>query len=176
MPGALPWLGDAVEFGRNLSGLLGGSVPLDPEPGYSLHAQARVSGPGEVFARVAVYYFDNRNPTEESTTVFLKIIELPIAIPHDGEWHEVDLPLTTDELDEESHDAIAVMLYFRIDYPGRDDVTTLDIDDLSFIEWREAAAMPDRFGDYDWVRNNGDGAVEIRAPGRGATTPPSASP
>ncbi len=147
----------------------GGSVPLDPAVSYSLHAKVRISGPGGAAARIDTFRFDDTNLTEDPTSYDLGSIARPIEVPHDGAWHEIDLPITTDEIDQPSLEANMVLIYFRIDRPPSNVLVTFDIDDVSFIEWRAAGGMPAIAGMYRFARNDGAAPAALRFHGFAAT-------
>ncbi|MCU7854131.1 MAG: hypothetical protein KZQ79_00295, partial [Candidatus Thiodiazotropha sp. (ex Lucinoma borealis)] len=51
--------------------------------------------------------------------------------------------------------------YFVLEPPSTGRKVTLDIDDVAFVEWRQASAMPQRFGQYEFIHNPGEQAVDL---------------
>ncbi len=145
------------------------SLPMDPAPSYSLHAKVRITGPGGATARIDVFHFDDTNPTEDPTSDSLGRIDRAIDVPHDGAWHDIDVPIAIADLDQPSSEANMVLVYFSISRPPNNVLTTFDLDDVSFIEWRTAGGMPAGDGTYQFVRNTGAGAVTLQFDGLGAT-------
>ncbi len=69
-----------------------------------------------------------------------------------------------DTIAEESEPINMVLIYLRLDKPYKSK-TTLDIDELEFLEWRPAGLMPERYGFFDFVRNSGDSDQELEVSG-----------
>jgi poly-gamma-glutamate capsule biosynthesis protein CapA/YwtB (metallophosphatase superfamily) len=139
----------------------GGSAPVDPEPAYSLRAMVRASATGSSYVRFGVYHFDDSNPTEDPTSAVLSTITRQVDVPNDGGWHQVTVDLSPADLDTADGVGNMVMLYAGL--PQRSDgrESSMDLDDVRFVEWRDAAGMTGAFGDFDLVRNGSDQPREI---------------
>ena len=130
---------------------------LDPEPSYTVRARVRASPGTTPLLRVASYHFDDSDPTEDPDSLLLHDIDHTVAVPADGSWHEISFDITPAELDQ--GDVIGNMVLL---YAGPQETSpshTINLDDLEFVEWRQASAMPDEWGPYDYVRNPGDQPV-----------------
>jgi poly-gamma-glutamate capsule biosynthesis protein CapA/YwtB (metallophosphatase superfamily) len=136
--------------------------PLDPPASYSLRMKARREGGGEAMVRIDFYTFDDQNPTEDPSSAIVGSSEYPIDVPIDGLWHDLDIPIPQATLGEKSV-ANMVLFYVRLSprEGGAPGAAIVDLDDLAFVEWRPAAAMPPGFGDYGFLRNAGAGAREV---------------
>jgi len=142
--------------------LVGGGVdPADGPPSYSLVCRARLTGQGQPLVRFDVYDFDDTNPTSDPDSSLLRSRSLALDIENDGAWHDVvfDVPaaIFVGAGDLEPN---ATMIYLGLE-PPTEGTTVLLIDELRFVEWREADALPDSFGGYDLVRSR-DATTAIR--------------
>lgn len=138
-----------------------GGAPLDPGASYTLELRARMHGDAPANVRLDLYAFDDTNPTEDPHSTVLATIERPLPVPADGAWHPISIAIRPEELGEGSR-ANMVLFYVAL---GRDrtGTTTLDVDDLAFVEWRPTDRMLDRFGAFDFVRNPGTTTRDVRA-------------
>lgn len=137
---------------------------LDPPAHYGVHVRVRRTGDGPASVRLDFYHFDDTNPTEDPSSSSVGQYLAPIPAPADGAWHTVDIDVPAGELDQDGVTANMVMVYVRLEVPSEDKVSDLDVDDLSFVEWRSAAGMTDRLGAYDLVRNRGSAAAALSIP------------
>ncbi|CAM2011531.1 CapA family protein [Acanthopleuribacter pedis] len=128
--------------------------PLDPPAAYSLRFFARRTGEAVVWTRFDLYEFIDTDPTAEPESTLLRTIERALSLPADGAWHAQTVALSAADVTSESVRANALNFYAVLG-PAQTAQARLEIDDLAFIEWRRAGAMPDRFGRYERVRNNG---------------------
>lgn len=81
-------------------------------------------------------------------------------MPADGEWHRIVVDLSVAELDAGSLQGNMVMRYIQVKQQGGQ-AAWLDIDDVRFIEWRDAAGMTGAFGTFTMVRNSTATAAEL---------------
>jgi len=136
-------------------------VPADPEPAYSLHLAARLSAPASASVRIDLYHFDDSNPTEDPESTLLAALDLPLAPRPGAGWQLLQLDLPPELLARPGPAINAALVSFRLAPAGGREVT-LDIDDYEFVEWRRAAAMPARFGEYRYLRNPGAQDASLR--------------
>ena len=146
----------------------GEARPTDPTPSYSLVAKVRRSTAAVPEVRVDVYHFDDSNPAEDPTSEVVATHVKALDVPADGEWHQVVVDLTVAELDAGPERGNMVMPYLKLGAPGSKQVAWADVDDLRFVEWREASGMTGAFGAFDVVRNRTDVSLtlpyEVREP------------
>ena len=146
----------ALPAHRLYSGAAGApATPLDPPATYSVRCRARLTGDGEPSLRLDLYAFDDTNPTEDPSSLAIGRVEVVLPLEPDGRWHDVELDLPADALEEGGERANMVMVNLRLGVPVTAASSTLDVDQLAVIEWRPAADMPDRAGVYEYVRNVG---------------------
>jgi len=138
--------------------------PLDPEPTYSVRFAARRNGPGAPSLRIETFLFDDTALTEDPTSTALANVDLPIPVPPDGAWHVIDVPIPRGVLGAPGGTANMAFFHMRLE-PSADATTTFDVDDVQFVEWRRAAGMPDRYGFFELVRNDGAAAMDLSASG-----------
>ncbi|MBI2923670.1 MAG: CapA family protein [Planctomycetes bacterium] len=136
---------------------LGGGVtsPADGDATWSVRLRVRLTGDAPTTILLDVYHFDSSLPNEEADSTFLRTVELGYAIAGDGVWREVivDIPATALEpLGGLSADQ--VMFYMAL-YPPTTGTSDLFVDNVQFLEWREAALLPDFFYAMDAVRSSG---------------------
>lgn len=134
--------------------------PMDPAPTYSLRFRGRRKGLGQPFVRVVLYHFDDTNPTADPYSLVLEDFAEDIAIANDIEWHNIVIDIPASRLVGHEKPVNMALCYVGLAPPYKSK-TTFDIDRMQFVEWRQAAKMPDRMGLYDFVRNDGDRAVEL---------------
>ena len=87
-----------------------------------------------------------------------------MPITQDGDWEPIELDLPAEAF-EGSPSANMVLLYLSVDPPRATGEATLDVDDLAFVEWREASRMPAWFAALDHVRNTGAAPVSLTVSG-----------
>ncbi len=130
------------------------TTPLDPTADYSLRYVARRDGDAIVWNRFDLYQFTDTDPTEEPESTLLASLEIPVTVPDDGAWHRIEVPIAADALVTDTIRANALNFYAVLG-PAQSARAELHVDDLTFIEWRQARGMPDRFGRFDFIRNRG---------------------
>lgn len=138
-------------------------VPLDPEPTYTVRARVRTSPGTTPLLRVVSYHFDDTDPTEDPDSVVLHTLDRTAEVPPDGQWHEISFDLSPADLDQADLSGNMVLLYAGAQETSPGHVVT--VDDLEFIEWRPAGALPGEWGPYDYVRNPGASPMTVTFPG-----------
>ena len=131
------------------------STPLDGDATWSVRLLAMGDGE-EVLAavRVALYHFDDLDPTEDPESVLLREVELPFTPDPDGGEVQLDLPDSAFEpIDGLSPNA--ALIYISLSPSAYSDAR-LWVDDLELIDWRPANEEPDGWAAIDWVRSTGD--------------------
>jgi len=73
----------------------------------------------------------------------------PLTVPSDGQWHEVSVDLTPQQL---GGNMVLLRLGLAGTRAGSVAGQAVDFDDVSFVEWRAADGEA---GPHDFVRNNG---------------------
>lgn len=136
------------------------TTPLDPSADYSLRYVARRNGDATPWNRFDLYQFTDTDPTEEPESTLLATLEMPVSVPADGAWHRIEVPIAASALITDNVRANALNFYAVLG-PAQSTRAELDVDDLTFIEWRQARSMPDRFGRYDFIRNRGTSTALI---------------
>ncbi|MCU7841600.1 MAG: CapA family protein [Candidatus Thiodiazotropha sp. (ex Troendleina suluensis)] len=136
-------------------------LPLDPVPSYSLRFMARMEGTSTAAIRLDVYDFDDTDPTADPESELIASITEPFALPADGAWHQIDWPIPESALKAGPLIGDMVNFYFVLEPPSTGRKVTLDIDDVAFVEWRQASAMPQRFGQYEFIHNPGEQPVDL---------------
>jgi poly-gamma-glutamate capsule biosynthesis protein CapA/YwtB (metallophosphatase superfamily) len=140
------------------------ATPLDPPATYSIRARARLTGDGEPALRLDLYAFDDTNPTEDPSSLPIGELQVTLPLAADGRWHDVEIDVPADALEDGGVRANMVMMNLRLGVPATAEVSTLDVDQLALVEWRRAADMPDRPGVYEYVRNVGDSRRDLEVP------------
>lgn len=137
-----------------------GLVPLDGDASYSIRLLARYDGwDPRPSLRVAVYHFDDLDPTEDPESTLLREVELPLELAPGGtQVLRVELDDTVLAPLGELR-ANALLLYVSLDPPSVFD-TWLWVDDVELIEWRDGAAEPPGWAAIDWLRGD-PGEVEV---------------
>jgi poly-gamma-glutamate capsule biosynthesis protein CapA/YwtB (metallophosphatase superfamily) len=123
--------------------------PLDGEPTYTVRAKVRVTNGATPLLRITPYHFDDSDPTEDPASTALKDVDRPLAVPPDGQWHEVSVDLTPQQL---GGNMVLLRLGLAATRAGSVAGQAVDFDDVSFVEWRAADGEA---GPHDFVRNNG---------------------
>jgi poly-gamma-glutamate capsule biosynthesis protein CapA/YwtB (metallophosphatase superfamily) len=136
------------------------STPVDPAPTYSLRAAARLEGDSKAWARFDIYHFDDTDPTEDPESILLRSFEVELPVEPGAGWQEVEVALPEGAL-EGTPTANMVLLYASVDPPRATGEATLDLDELAFVEWRDAARMPAWLGVYEYVKNTGNVPVAL---------------
>jgi poly-gamma-glutamate capsule biosynthesis protein CapA/YwtB (metallophosphatase superfamily) len=121
----------------------GAGFPQDGSARYSVHLKARMDGDTWPVVRVDAYYFYDADPTRDPESTLIRRVEVPFDIPSDGEWHEFDieLPSHTFMPGPTGSPATAAMFYLGLAPPAMDRAT-IQLDDVAFVEWREASELP----------------------------------
>jgi hypothetical protein len=129
-----------------------GTTPLDGEATWSVRLLTRREGdPAELEIRVALYHFDDLDATEDPVSTPLG--ERTVTLTPDAETGESILDLGAIE----PVDGLvpnAGLVYVSL-MPPEKGATIVHLDDLSLIEWRDAAAEPEGWAALDWVRSAG---------------------
>jgi hypothetical protein len=122
----------------------------------------RAAGQIRASVRLDAYYVDDQDPTEDPESFLVRKTELPVEVTPDAGWATATLDVSAALAPSTELETNTVMLYLQLEPPAEGEAT-LDIDDLALIEWRPAGEMPDRFGAFTHVRNDGGVArtVEI---------------
>ncbi|WP_045119640.1 CapA family protein [Haliangium ochraceum] len=126
----------------------GVGAPVDGTPSYTISLLARREGNGEPYLRMDLYPTEGLTPDAGN----LGDVLLPIDIPADGAWHEVQFDLASDDLRVAGARMEAFRLNFRL-RPPSSGAARFDIDDVRVLEWRPAAALGDLRGAFSQVRN-----------------------
>lgn len=130
---------------------------LDPDPSYSVRLKARQYGTGQLRIRIDLFHFDDTNPAEDPSSESLgqieRDIELPVAESDDRTWHDVafDIDLSPTQAGGVTPNMVMINLLFSPSRPARN--AEVHVDDLQFMEWRDARGQPPRFGFFDAIRN-----------------------
>ena len=134
-------------------------VGLDGDATWSVRLLAkRVGTEAEATIRADLYHFDDLDPTEDPESTLLHSVELPFTPGRDAEPLLLDLPLDAYR-EVNGLTPNAVLLYVTLSPPATGS-TLLLVDDVGFIEWRDAAAEPEGWAALDWLRDP-DGGREI---------------
>jgi hypothetical protein len=133
------------------------TVPLDPDPSFSVRFASRTSGTATATLSIALYTFDDANPTEDPTSAATDTITF--TIPPSDDWVVTNVPIDTSVL---GADTVSNMVFLNFELaPSSSPTATLDIDNVAFIEWRQASLEPARFGRFGFVRNDGSSPVTL---------------
>ncbi|GAA3430675.1 CapA family protein [Kutzneria kofuensis] len=135
-------------------------TPLDPEPTYTLRAKVRAVNGATPLIRLTPYHFDDSDPTEDPESTPLRDVNRPLSVPSDGQWHEVSVDLKPADLGEKGN-MVLLRLGLAATRAGSVAGQAVDFDDVSFVEWRPAATVPDEASAYDFVRNGGNEPVAL---------------
>ncbi len=130
------------------------TAPLDPEPSYSVRMLARRSGAGHPFVRLDLYMFDDTNPTEDPSSTLVGSARVPLEVPDDDDFHDLEVELAPELLVANGVRANMLMFYVGLEPPASA-ASELDVDQVQLVEWRNASKMPAGFGSYDLIRNRG---------------------
>jgi poly-gamma-glutamate capsule biosynthesis protein CapA/YwtB (metallophosphatase superfamily) len=139
----------------------GRAKPDDPEPGYSMTALVRRPTTAAPEVRFDVYHFDDSNPTEDPSSEVVNSVVRPIDVAADGEWHRVVIDLSVADLDAGAQQGNMIMPYLRVSQKGVGQAAWADIDDVRFVEWRDAAGLTRAPGTFTMARNPTDAAKEL---------------
>lgn len=126
-----------------------------------LFAKATAQHDGHI--RLTLYHFNDLDPTVAPSTTKIREIELPLEHPADGKWHEIRLVPTAQEMESSipGEPVNFLMPYIVLPPAAYGSDVVLRIDDLSLIEWREAAEQPEGYGVYQQIRNSSDQSLEV---------------
>ncbi len=133
-------------------------TPIDPDPTYTLRARVRATGGATPLIRLTPYHFDDSDPTEDPESTPLRDVDRPVNVPPDGQWHDVSIDLTPKDL---GGNMVLLRLGLAASRAGSVAGQGVDFDDVSFVEWRPAGAVPAEAGAYDFVRNTGAAPVAL---------------
>lgn len=140
-----------------------GATPLDGVATYSVHLRARISGQrdlGEI--RLALYAFDDLDPTEDPSSTALGDLSLPLGELGAG-WQDLWLDLPEGALDPvDGVTPNAALVYVTLEPPSHR-TTLLEVDDVELIEWRPADEQPEGWGALDWARTTDGQARTVSA-------------
>jgi poly-gamma-glutamate capsule biosynthesis protein CapA/YwtB (metallophosphatase superfamily) len=128
----------------------GVGVAVDGPARYTLRFAARLAGGGTPFVVLQLGHFDDGNPGEDPASSPVAEIDLPVEIAADGQWHIVELDIPDEALTDGARRANTVMIYLRLGPPERGEAY-FDVDELTLIEWRSAAALSERFAAWDFL-------------------------
>jgi hypothetical protein len=139
--------------------------PADGEPRYSVRLWARLTGTGQPLLRLAVYHFDDSDPTQDPESDLIRSVEIPFDLPGDPaehqEWHEVVVDVDPAVFSEaDGLQANAVLLYAGL-APPAGGTSMLQLDDIQFLEWRSPMELPDAFYAMDAVRSTEPGGIAV---------------
>jgi hypothetical protein len=92
-----------------------------------------------------VYNFDDANPTEDPESTLIRTRAFAVDLPADDAWHDVlfDIPASV-LAPAGTIEANAALVSVGLDPPANG-TSVLLADDVTFIEWRVAADLPDAF-------------------------------
>jgi hypothetical protein len=131
-----------------------GAEPADGSASYSVRLVANREGAdAEMNVRLALYHFDDLNPTEDPESIVLDEIELPVALRDNKRELFVDIPASAFE----PIDGVvpnAVLPYLSLSPPDAFE-TKVWVWDFSIVEWR-AAEQGQGYQAIDWVRGTGE--------------------
>ncbi|MGQ9590080.1 MAG: CapA family protein [Planctomycetota bacterium] len=144
---------------RDSGGIL---EPADGEPRYEIALAAKFVGGGAPLVRLVFYRFDDSNPTEDPISEVVAAREVPLAVPADGAWHEVRIPIAEgDLLGGGGAEANALLLYIGL-APPPEGTSYLYADRVRVFEWRRSEDLPDGFFAFDALRAEpGTGPIEV---------------
>lgn len=128
----------------------GVGVAIDGAARYTLRFAARLAGGGRPFVALELGHFDDGNPGEDPSSSPVNAIELPVELAADGQWHVIELEIPEEALTDGNRRANTVMVYLRLGPPERGEAY-FDVDALTLIEWRAAAAVSERFAAWDFL-------------------------
>ncbi len=134
------------------------AVGLDGEATWSVRLLTeRIGAESAAMVRADFYHFDDLDPTEDPESILLHSVELPFVAGKKQSEILLDMPLDAyREVDGLTPNA--VLLYVVLEAPAAAS-TLLLVDEVEFIEWREAIAEPEGWAALDWLR--GEGTVEV---------------
>ena len=137
-----------------------GPTPLDPDPTYTMRFMARMSGAGQPGVRFDIYHFDDSNPTEDPSSELINRLDIPVDVQPDAGWQVVEVDLSSADIDGELLRGNMSTFYLTME-PPKEGVAILDVDELSFIEWRAADSLPPHWGAYTHLRNASEVDIEL---------------
>jgi poly-gamma-glutamate capsule biosynthesis protein CapA/YwtB (metallophosphatase superfamily) len=136
------------------------TLPVDPDPSFSVRFESRTAGTASASLSIAFYTFNDANPTEDPTSAATTTITVPITPSDNWQVNNVAIPTSTLGANTLSN---MVFLNFILNPPTSGDTATLDVDNVAFIEWRQASQETGRFARYGYVRNDGSTSVMLNA-------------
>ncbi|MEP6296881.1 MAG: CapA family protein [Ilumatobacter sp.] len=134
-------------------------APLDAPADYEIRLRAHRERGERPVLELAVFDFDDSDPTVEPTTERVDGVEIALDLPDDGEWHRLTVPVPGRLSNREGPAFNAAGI--RIEMPPAL-VAHLTIDELALIEWRGATESDAAvWGPADMVRSTSADAVEL---------------
>jgi hypothetical protein len=141
-----------------------GNDPAGAPASYSVRLVAdRLGDPAEMSVRLALYHFDDLNPTEDPESVALDEIELPLHATH--EKREILLDLPADAFEPIGGQVPNAVLVYVSMYPPSAGDTVLRVWDFALVEWREGVEEEVGYAAVDWLRGSAGacGEIELQA-------------
>jgi poly-gamma-glutamate capsule biosynthesis protein CapA/YwtB (metallophosphatase superfamily) len=132
-------------------------VPQDPEPQYSVRLKVRGSGQPSARLRIDSYWFYDSNPIEEPISELIDQKRYDLKIDGFG-WQTLEIPYVPVLVDDKL--ANSIMVYIEMD-PPKNGNSSIDIDELEVIEWRDANRMPEIYGAFTHIKNNGISPIKL---------------
>ena len=117
--------------------------------------------------RLDLFYFDGGSATEEPESIAISSSKVAVDIPRNQPWAPFEVAVPREALERGGVRANQMLVYFQLE-PPLDGRSVLDLDDVEFLEWRPAAAMPEGFRQIAWARNTGDAPVSLQFDGLSA--------
>jgi hypothetical protein len=140
----------------------GSITAADGDPSYSLVCRYKYEGTGKPLFRIDVYDFDDSNPTADPESALIRSEVYELTLDNDGEWHDVVFDIPAAGLaDEGNLEPNAVLFYIGMDVP-LSGLSVLIVDEIRFVEWRDADELPDSFFAVDLARAKDPGASITR--------------
>lgn len=132
--------------------------PLDDPAALTVTMSIRRDRSETPVVRFVTFEFD---PTTQPRTQRLAGVELPIEVPDDGRWHEVELPLPDELLEPDEAGRVPNKANLLVDAPPAV-FGIVDLDDVRVVEWRGRtdADLPVWVA-ADAVRAASDGELEL---------------
>ena len=123
-----------------------------PDATYSVCMNIRTKGNPKLYLRTDTYNFNDKNPVKGPQSNIIESKEYKIDNKYKT-WGKIEIPLEkTETINGEKPNMVMVYLILK----SSDKDSIVDIDNVEFIEWRDASVMPQIYGGYTHVRNNGD--------------------
>ena len=149
----------------------GSTEPVDGTAHYTFRFYARLEGDAQPRIRLDLYQFDDTDPTEDPESLLLGSHIEDIAPVSGSGWNLFEVAIDDRILRNEAGIRANALNFYLYLSPSNSANATLDIDDLSFIEWRSTAAMPDSYGAFQFVRNTANDSITLDVPVLPLTAP-----